>query len=360
MSRQRGRLDLARSGFIGSVLVLLTVLVAVQPDRLLHWASSVHYSALFSEAGGIAAGNDVMISGIKVGSVDDVRLSAGKALVSFTVEAKVPLGSQTTAHVKTGSLLGRRVLVLDSSGPASLHPMDTIPPSRTSSPYSLTDAVSDLTDNTAQTDTQSVNQALDTLADTVNQIAPQLGPTFDGLTRVSQTLNARDDALTQMLSSARQLTEVLSERSQQINLLILNGNDLLGVLVDRRDAIASLLANTAAVSQQLTGLVNDNEKELSPALQRLNSVTAMLEKNRDSLSRALPGLAKYQLTAGETVASGPYYQGIISNLEPAQTLQPFLDYMLGFRRGTDAGQPPDNAGPRSEFPFPHNGIPGGR
>ncbi len=57
-----------------------------------------------------------------------------------------------------------------------------------------------------------------------------------------------------------------------MNTLILNANDLLGVLNERRLAISSLLANTSAVSQQLTGLVADNEKKLAPTLERLNSV----------------------------------------------------------------------------------------
>ncbi len=60
-------------------------------------------------------------------------------------------------------------------------PQTVIPITRTSSPYSLTDAVSDLTTNTAGTDTASLNQSLDTLSETLDQIAPQLGPTFDGV-----------------------------------------------------------------------------------------------------------------------------------------------------------------------------------
>ena len=44
-------------------------------------------------------------------------------------------------------------------------PVQIIPTTRTSSPYSLTDAVGDLTANTAATDTGSLNQSLDTLAD---------------------------------------------------------------------------------------------------------------------------------------------------------------------------------------------------
>ena len=126
---------------------------------------------------------------------------------------------------------------------------------------------------------------------------------------------------------------------------------------ERRLAISNLLANTSMVAQQLTGLVKDNEAKLAPTLQRLNSVLAMLENQRDNLSKALPGLAKFELTQGETVSSGFYYNAYVPNVQPAQLLQPFFDYAFGFRRGVNAGQPPDNAGPRAELPFPYNGIP---
>ena len=204
----------------------------------------------------------------------------------------------------------------------------------------------------AATDTASLNQSLDTLSATLDQVAPQLGPTFDGLTRLSRSLNSRSETLSTLLQHAATVTQVLAERSQQVNTLILNANDLLAVLVERRQAISELLANTAAVARNLTGLVKDNEAELAPTLERLNAVTAMLERNRDKLSKALPGLKKFEITNSESVASGPYYSAYVPNLIPPQLLQPFLDYAFGFRRDD-----PDM--PRALFPWPHNGIPGG-
>jgi phospholipid/cholesterol/gamma-HCH transport system substrate-binding protein len=351
--------NLFRAGFIGAVLILLVIAVGLQPERLLEMATSVRHQALFSEAGGITVGNDVTISGIKVGSVTDIALDNGDALVSFTTAGKYPLGSQTTAHIRTGSLLGERVLTLESAGSGSLRSADVIPTTRTSSPYSLTEAVSDLTSNTAGTDTSSLNQSLDTLSATIDQLAPKLGPTFDGLSRLSRSLNSRNENLAGLLKSAADVTTVLGQRSQQLNTLILNANDLLGVLNDRREAIVDLLANTAAVSQQLTGLVADNEKQLAPTLERLNSVVAVLEKNKDNIAKMLPNVKKFILSEGETLANGPYYNAFVPNLQPAELLQPFMDYAFGFRRGVNAGQPPDNAGPRAELPLPYNGIPGG-
>ncbi|AMO61448.1 MCE family protein [Mycolicibacterium phlei] len=358
MQKYRGH-QLMRAGFIGVVLIVLVIAVGLQPERLYSWATSLRYQALFTEAGGLAPGNDVKVSGMTVGSVSDVSLDKGRALVTFTVKSTVPLGSQTTAHIRTGTLLGERVLTLEPAGEGKLRPTEVIPVSRTSSPYSLTEAVSEFTANTAATDTASINHALDTLSETIDRIAPQLGPTFEGLSRLSQSMNSRDESLGRLLSSAADVTGVLSERSQQLNTLLLNANDLMGVLEQRRHAIVNLLANTSAVAQHLKGLVADNEQELAPTLEKLNAVYEMLERNRDNVVQALKGLARYQLTQGESVNNGYYYNAFVGNLLPGGSLQPFLDYALGYRRGVNAGQPPDNAGPRAEFPFPFNGIPGG-
>jgi len=358
MLKYRGA-NLIKAGIMGVVLIVLVISVGLQPEKLIQWATSVRYQALFTEAGGITVGNDVTMSGIKIGSVTDVSLENGDALVKFTTAGKYPVGSQTTAHIRTGSLLGERVLTLESAGSGTLSQTDVIPTSRTSSPYSLTDAVSDLTTNTAGTDTGQLNQSLDTLSATIDQLAPQLGPTFDGLSRLSKSINGRNEDLATLLKSASEVSVVLGERSTQLNTLILNANDLLGVLDDRRGAIVDLLANTTAVSQQLTGLVADNEAQLAPTLERLNAVTEVLEKNRDNITNALPNVKKFMLSQAETLANGPYYNAYVPNLNPAQILQPFIDYAFGFRRGVNAGQPPDNAGPRAELPLPYNGIPGG-
>lgn len=359
MLKYRGA-PLIRAGFIAFVLIALVIIIGLHPQQLLSMATSIRYQALFTEAGGLTAGNDVRVSGVKMGTVSDVTLSHGKALVTFSLDAKVHLGSSTTAHIRTGTLLGARMLAVEPAGSGTMHASDVIPAYRTSSPYSLTDAVSDFTANTAATDTGALNASLDTLAETIERITPRLGPTFDGLSRLSQSLNSRNESLAHLLKSAADVTGILSERSQQVNTLLLNANDLLGVLNQRRYSIVNLLANTSALAQQLSGMVADNEKELAPTLAKLNSVTAMLEKNRDNIAKAIVGLAKYQVTQGESVNNGFYYNAFVGNLIPAQSLQPFLDYAFGFRRGVNAGQPPDNAGPRAEFPWPHNAIPGGR
>jgi len=356
MLKYRGA-GVIRAGFIGVVVILLVIAVGLAPERILGWATSIRYQAVFSDVSGLAVGNDVTVSGMKLGKVTAVTLQDPNALVTFTVDSATSLGGQTTAHIRTGTLLGQRVLTLESTGGDTMSPMALIPLNRTSSPYTLTDAIGELTTNTTGTDTAELTESLDTLSATLDQIAPQLGPAFDGLARISEALNGRNSALGRLFESGRDVTEVLATRSDQISTLILNANDLLGMLSARRQTIVELLANTSAVAREVTGLVRDNEHELAPTLEKLNTVLAMLERQRDNIALALPRLAKYQITLGETVSSGPYYSAYIPNLDLPSVLQPFLDYAFGFRRGVDAGKPPDDAGPRAELPFPRNGIP---
>lgn len=158
MNKYRGA-GLIRAGFIGAVLVALVIAVGLNPEQLIQRATTVRYQALFSDAGGLATGNDVTVSGIKVGSVTGMSLQRGDVLVTFTAKGNVLLGSASTAHIRTGSLLGQRVLTVDSAGSGTLRPMSVIPASRTSSPYSLSEAVGDLTTDIAGTNTEALNQS---------------------------------------------------------------------------------------------------------------------------------------------------------------------------------------------------------
>src|SRR5262249_27101560 len=111
MNRYR-QSKLIRLGFLGVVVLILVIAVGLQPDRLLQMATALRYHARFSEAGGITVDDDVTVSGIKVGSVTAVNLQRGEVALDFTVDSTVQLGSDTTAHIRTSSVLGRRVVTL--------------------------------------------------------------------------------------------------------------------------------------------------------------------------------------------------------------------------------------------------------
>lgn len=72
-------------------------------------------TADFSGIGGLALGDDVQISGVKVGSVVDVSLDPETYLarVRMSVDPSVKLPDDTTALISSESLLGGKYLLLE-------------------------------------------------------------------------------------------------------------------------------------------------------------------------------------------------------------------------------------------------------
>ncbi|MFD4369427.1 MCE family protein [Rhodococcus sp. NPDC058521] len=343
MFKYRGE-RLIRVGCLGLTFIVLLVLVGLNMTKIITSYTSMSYRAEFTDAAGLSSGSSVLVSGFRVGSVSDVELVDGVARVTFSVDDGTTLGETTSVQIRTGSLLGQRIVTVDPSGPGALRPGDVIPRSRTTSPYSLNEAVDDLTDNASGIDTDSLNKSLDVLSTTLTDVAPDLGPTFDGLAEISRGLNARDGTLKDLLAATEDVTSLIASRADRVNTLILNSNDLLDTLVQRRQAISSLLANTAAVARQLELLVADNEEQLAPTLASLNSVLEMLERNRDNISQAIPGMAKAAQTQGEAVSAGPFYQAYVANLIPGPLIQPFIDQAFGLEPPAKFPIPGESAG----------------
>jgi phospholipid/cholesterol/gamma-HCH transport system substrate-binding protein len=86
-------------------------------------------NATFDHVDGLSVGADVRIAGVKIGSVQSIRLNAKtyQADVSFTVEDRVALTDDSSATVSTDGLLGGKYLALATGGDDKmLKPGDTI------------------------------------------------------------------------------------------------------------------------------------------------------------------------------------------------------------------------------------------
>ncbi|MFE7722998.1 MCE family protein [Nocardia rhizosphaerihabitans] len=330
-----------RAGLVGGVLVLATVATVSSYDRLPVLNSDNEIRAIFADAGGLKTGDRVEFSGVNVGSVRDIMLRGTDVEVTMRVRTDLALGAAPSAQARTRTALGRKAIVLTPS--ADGKPYDytsVIPLERTRSPYDLPTELGKLTDNVAGIDTDQLSEALHTTSGVLEETSPELDDALDGVARLSASLASRDETLRQLFADGSTVTGVLAERSRQINTLVIDGNRILAELDARRAAIAKLSHALSAVAQQISGLVDDNRRQLAPTLARLNSVLDLLERNKSSIDAALPGLVTYMGTLGEAVGSGPFFNAYVGNLIPGQFIQPFVDAAL------DDGRVPPPEAPR--------------
>ncbi|CCH35176.1 MCE family protein [Actinosynnema sp. NPDC047251] len=303
------------TGAVGLTVIALLLLAAFYSDDLPIVGGGTTYSAEFTEAAGLVPANEVRVAGVKVGKVTKVRLDGDKVRVSFRVK-DAWVGDRTTATIRIKTLLGQKFLALDPQGSQPLDPGDPIPRERTLSPYDVQEAFNGLASTVGQIDTEQLADSFQVLSETFEGSAEHVRGALDGLSALSKTISSRDDQLARLLANTNQVTKTLSERNEQFEKLLAEGNLLLGELRKRKDAIGALLTGTRELSKELSGLVADNSAQLKPALEQLDRVSTMLQRNQDSLNRGLALMAPFYRVFANTLGNGRWFDVYICGLLP--------------------------------------------
>nr|WP_030239279.1 MCE family protein [Streptomyces sp. NRRL S-455] len=299
-----------------TALALLTV-AAFNADSLPVIGGGETYSAAFSEAGGLKPGDEVRIAGVKVGKVEDVDLDGDHVKVTFKVKDDPDFGTGTGASIRVKTILGAKYLALHPKGPGRLRPGSEIPLRRTVSAYDVVQAFSDLTTTTEEVDTEQLAKALDTISTTFQDSPAEVRASIRGLSRISRTVASRDKELRELLDHANGVTGVLAAHSKDFSALVKDGDKLFKEISKRRAAIHKLLKSSALLGIELSGLVDDNRKEIGPALRNLNTFVRMLERNQASLERSVKLLAPYVRVFSNTLGNGRWFDSYVQNLVAA-------------------------------------------
>ena len=315
LSSSPTRRDPLRTGVFGIFVVTCLVLVSFSYPKLPIWPQGLHYDAYFAHAGGIVVGNPVQIYGYTVGQVDSVELDLTHraAKVGFTIDRDIRIGDQSLVAIKTDTVLGQRSVEVTPLGVGSV---TAIPLARTTTPYTLNNALQDLGHNVGELDQPRFVEALDVLTTAMRDATPHVRAALDGITALSRSVNNRDEKVQRLLQHAKSLSDVVAARSGQINQLVTDGNLLFGALAERRYAIDQLITGIRDLATQLNGFVDDNKEQLGPTLTKLNLVLDNLNERREHISAALTRLPAYSTALGEVVGSGPGFQANVFGVPP--------------------------------------------
>ncbi|HEY7432828.1 MAG TPA: MCE family protein [Streptosporangiaceae bacterium] len=316
--RERNPIGVAVAG-----LVILAVIAALTyfSDDLPVIGGGTGYTAYFREAAGLTPGNEVRVAGVKVGQVTGVSLYGDRVAVSFKVKGAW-IGDQSTAAIKIKTLLGDKYLAVDPLGPAPQNPGQPIPESRTKSPYDVVQAFGGVGQQISQINTAQLAHSLQTLSAAFSNTPPYVRKALTGLASLSSSIASRDNEVRSLLAGTKKVTGTLAAENARFQALLGDGNLLLTTLRQRQQAIHALLLGTQALATQLSGLVNDDQARLTPALQALDQVTSVLAANQANLRRALALAGPYYRLLGNAVGNGRWFDTYICGLVPKSYLPP--------------------------------------
>jgi len=112
---------------VGAASILLVVVLfaaSMALPQLWYVLRTEYYSAEFHNAGGLRAGDPVLVAGVPSGRVDSLSMDGGLAVVGFRLDRSQELGEASTATVGLKSILGNRFLEVVPSGGGDLGPGD--------------------------------------------------------------------------------------------------------------------------------------------------------------------------------------------------------------------------------------------
>ena len=349
-----------RVGLMGVTVLGLVVAVGQSFTSVPLMFASPSYYGQFTDTGQLNKGDKVRISGVNVGTVQAFDIDGDHVQIKFTIGPNT-IGTESRLAIKTDTILGKKVLEIEPRGAKTLPAGGVLPLGQNTTPYQLYDANYDITKAASGWDVDTVKRSLNVLSQTINQTYPHLSATLDGLARFSDTIGKRDEQIKHLLAQAKQVAGVLGDRSEQVNRLLVNAKTLLAAFNERGQAIDALLQNVSAFSVQVQGFINDNPN-LNPVLEQLRALSDVLVARKDDLAQTLTYVSQFAASLGESVASGPYFKIVLSNLLPYWMLQPFVDAAFK-KRGIDPEDFWRSAGlPEFRWPDPNgtrfpNGAP---
>ncbi|GAB1508964.1 MCE family protein [Actinophytocola sp. KF-1] len=292
------------------VTVTLTALLGLTIANTTLGATS-GYVARFTDVTGLNEGDDIRMSGVRIGQITDIAVVADKwADVRFDVEAARRLPKSVTATIKYRNLIGQRYIAL-AVGPgdtnAVLRPGDTIPLDRTQPALNLTELFNGF---------QPLFQALK--PDEVNKLAGELiqvlqgeGGTIDSVlahtASLATTIAGKDEVIGQVIDNLNTVLTTVNERTTEVSGLIDQLQRLASGLAAQRQPIGDAIGALGDLTESTAGLLSSVRPPIKEDIAALGRLAGNLADHGDTVDKFLAGLPHKVQTISRVSSYGGWY-----------------------------------------------------
>lgn len=263
------------------------------------------YTAVLEHTAGLRTGEDVQVHGVSLGKVTDIELRERDVLVTFNLKDDLQLGSESSAEVKVATLLGTHFLQVEPEGDGELAD-GQIPIDRTSVPYNLQDVIEKGTAKLDELDPVLLANALSEVSKTLRSSGDDVAPALEGVGRLSELVSTRSEQTGELLRAARDVTDQLDNSKDDLIGLMESTNLVSEEITSRRAAITKLFRETSTLSLALREVVAQTDADIGPTLRDLDRALDALNREDESLRKALGVMAPAFRYIANATGNGPY------------------------------------------------------
>ncbi|MCK2239908.1 MULTISPECIES: MlaD family protein [unclassified Crossiella] len=272
--------------------VLVTALLAVTISNTTAVGASF-YTARFSDVTSLNEGDDVRMSGVRVGKVEGLRLAGrGVVEVQFSVEGRRRIFASATAAIRYRNLVGQRYLALDqgSGTTANLPPDGTIALDRTKPALDLTMLFNGFKPLFQALNPEDVNK----LSFEIVQVLQGEGGTVDSLlartASLTSTIAAKDKVIGDLINNLNTVLTTVNSRGDQLSTLIGTMQKLVSGLAADRKPIGEAISSMSELSGATADLLNKARAPLKADIAGLGALSGNLMEQPKLLTEFLDRL----------------------------------------------------------------------
>ena len=287
-------------GIFALVCALCAAWLISVTGNIRFFARTSTYAAEMEDATGLLKRDSVLLAGVRVGTVKDVSVERGKAVVHFAVDRDIDILDTWEVGIRWRNVIGQRFLYLyPVGGGERLQAGDrlAIAQSRPTADIGrfferltpLLEAIDPEQQNKLLT---ALNQALEGKEERIQELVTDLGS-------LSGKLADRQDSIRTVISQGANLLDAYAQRDQQIKSFLTDFAEVSRTLHARNDVLVGAVTEAGDAQQRLDELLRANHADIRTEIDSLDAVVSRIGAQRETVENAVAtlkdGFATYML-----------------------------------------------------------------
>lgn len=246
-------------------------------------------TAEFVDANGLRAGDAAIIAGIPAGKVIAIDIEGDRVVAQIQMDGGVELPTTTRAEITLRTLVGKRAVALDTGNDFTqlLGEGDVIPLERTSVTIDVPQLAESANDVLGGIDSDAFNLLLTEVAEVTRGQREEVAGLIDSGTDLTDLVVDQETQIRQLLRNLTRVSQTLESRDEELIGIIDDLDVALGALATRRADLQALLRETQEAGTVTADFVRDVRADLDAVLDELHLDLEIISRHQVDLAEGL-------------------------------------------------------------------------
>ena len=299
-----------------SVVTALAVVVGLSACG----GDGITVTAVFDDVGDLQPRHSVQVADVRVGRIKSIELTSGyKARVAMSLDPDVNIPADSTALVRTTSLLGEKFIEIRANGDPANGPFlrDGGVLEDTGEAPELEFVAQDVVTVLGAVNASDIATLAETGAEAFGGRGPELRGLIDDLSTISGTFASRTGQITDVIDNLDRTASTLANGSGDIDQLLRNLSVTSQVLADNRGRTINALEQLTRLAAVQNSVLGRYRNDIDRQIKQADAIVSIAAGETAELSNLVDWLARFAVGVPKTIPPPTDFTQVYMWLIPA-------------------------------------------